>query len=139
MLGVLVLGVSGAITALGDTLFPVATRAEGTALTFSPTAHAFVRLRVWHPTLALAVGALVALAASVAVRQRSSADVRRLATATTALYALQLAVGFANVWLLAPVWLQLVHLLLADLVWIGLVLLAASALAAPASALRAAG
>jgi heme a synthase len=42
---------------------------------------------------------------------------------------LQLAVGVANVWLLAPIWLQLVHLLLADLVWISLVLLTAAALA----------
>jgi cytochrome c oxidase assembly protein subunit 15 len=36
-----------------------------------------------------------------------------------------------NVWWLAPVPVQLVHLLLADLVWIALVILAASALAAP--------
>jgi len=41
---------------------------------------------------------------------------------------LQLVVGAVNVLLLAPVWLQLVHLLLADLVWIALVLLGARAL-----------
>lgn len=127
--GVLVLGVSGAVTALGDTLFPVATRAEGTALTFSPTAHLFVRLRIWHPTLAILVGVLVCVAATVTVRVRPSALVTRLATLTTACYALQIVVGFANVWLLAPIWMQLVHLLLADVLWIGLVLLAASAAA----------
>jgi heme A synthase len=42
---------------------------------------------------------------------------------------LQLAVGLGNLALLAPVWMQLVHLLLADLVWIALVLLAVRALA----------
>jgi heme A synthase len=40
----------------------------------------------------------------------------------------QVALGFVNVWLLAPVWLQLTHLLIADLLWIALVVLAASAL-----------
>jgi len=34
--------------------------------------------------------------------------------------------GMINLGLLAPVWMQLVHLLLADLVWIALVLLAAA-------------
>lgn len=129
--GVLVLGVSGAVTALGDTLFPVATRAEGTALTFSPTAHLFVRLRIWHPTLAVLVGGLVFAAAFVALRTVPGATAARLAGAAVGLYALQLVVGLANVWLLAPIALQLVHLLLADLVWIALVLLAAAAAAAP--------
>jgi heme A synthase len=50
-----------------------------------------------------------------------------------ALFALQLGVGVANVWLLAPVWMQVVHLLLTDLLWIAMVLLSASALSeAPA-------
>jgi len=127
--GVLVLGVSGAITALGDTLFPVATLAEGKALTFSPTAHAFVRLRIWHPTLAVAVGALVVLAAATAVRRRPLPGVRRLAAAVVALWLAQLVLGLTNVYLLAPMPLQLAHLLLSDLIWIALVLLSASALA----------
>jgi heme A synthase len=36
---------------------------------------------------------------------------------------MQLILGLLNVTLLAPVWLQMVHLLVADLVWISLVLL----------------
>jgi len=133
--GVLVLGVSGAVTALGDTLFPVTTLAEGTALTRSDTAHVFVRLRIWHPTLAVAVGLLVALAAFVAARARPTPVVHRLAVGMAALYAAQLGLGLANVYLLAPVGLQIAHLLLSDLIWIALVLLAASALATePASA-----
>ncbi|MGH7789206.1 MAG: COX15/CtaA family protein [Candidatus Binatia bacterium] len=126
--GVLLLGVSGAITALGDTLFPVATLAEGKAMTFSPTAHAFVRLRIWHPTLAVLVGLWLVAVAGAAVRANAAPAVRRCAVAMLALYALQLGVGVANVWLLAPIALQLVHLLLSDLVWIALILLTASAL-----------
>jgi heme A synthase len=37
-------------------------------------------------------------------------------------------VGFTNVLLLAPVWMQMIHLVLADVLWIGYVLLAASSL-----------
>jgi heme A synthase len=125
--GVLLLGVSGAITALGDTLFPAATLAEGKAMTFSPTAHAFVRLRIWHPTLAVAVGALVTAAALAAAR-RPLPHVRQLASAVVGLWLVQLLLGLVNVYLLAPVPVQLAHLLLSDLIWITLVLLTASAL-----------
>jgi hypothetical protein len=45
-----------------------------------------------------------------------------------AAHAAELLAGFLNVWLLAPVQMQLVHLLLADLLWIALVLFAAAAL-----------
>jgi heme A synthase len=124
--GMLVLGMSGAVTALGDTLFPVSSLAEGEAQTFSESAHLFVRLRIWHPTLAVIVGVAVVAASVLAARRTSGDFVRRLATATIVLFAVQLAVGVVNVWLLAPVGLQVVHLLLTDLIWIALVLLAAS-------------
>lgn len=122
-LGLLLLGVSGAVTALGDTLFPAATLAEAKAATFSDTAHVFVRLRIWHPTMALAVGGLLLAAVSIAWTRRPEPSVRRAASWVVGLYAAELFVGLLNVWWLAPVSLQLVHLLLADLIWIALVLL----------------
>jgi heme A synthase len=127
--GVLLLGVSGAITALGDTLFPVATLAEGKALTFSESAHLFVRLRIYHPLLALIVGTGVTLAAVAAVRRRPLPVVRHLAVAVVALWTAQLLLGALNVYLLAPIAVQLLHLLLSDLIWIALVLLIAATLA----------
>jgi heme A synthase len=45
------------------------------------------------------------------------------------LVAAEIAIGAVNVLLLAPVFLQLVHLLAADLLWLALVLLAAATLA----------
>ena len=132
LLAVLLLGVSGAVTALGDTLFRAATLAEGKALTFSGTAPLFVRLRIWHPTLAIAVGVALAVAAALAARTRPS--VRPLAVTLMGLYAAQLALGVANVELMAPIGVQIAHLLLSDLIWIALVLLAARALADPATA-----
>jgi heme A synthase len=123
------LGVSGAVTALGDTLFPVATLAEGKALTFSNSAHLFVRLRIYHPLLALAVGAGIGVVAVSAARQVPRPVVRRLAVALVLLWGAQLLLGALNVYLLAPIPVQLLHLLVSDIIWIALVLLTAATLA----------
>ncbi len=129
----LLVGTSGAIAALGDTLYPSRSLLGGLAADVSPTAHFLVRLRVAHPLLAL-VGALaVAFAAFVVLRDRPDAETRRSAWTAAFLVLLQLLVGLANVALLAPVWMQLVHLLLADLVWMALVLLAVRALSSQAA------
>lgn len=129
LVGVLLLGMGGAVTALGDTLFPAATFAEAKAATFSDSAHLFVRLRIWHPTLAVVVGIVVLGASWLSVTARPTPAVRGAATGLVLLYAVEMLVGLLNVWWLAPVPLQLVHLLLADLVWIALVLLCVAALA----------
>jgi len=131
--GVLLLGVSGAVTALGDTLFRVDTLEEAKAMTFSDSAHLFVRLRLYHPALAVAVGGLIAAAAWVAGARRGDALGGRLALWLAASYLAQLAIGLLNVWFLAPVSLQIVHLLLSDLIWIALVLLTAHVLVPAAS------
>ena len=130
--GTLLLAVSGAVAALGDTLFPARTLAEGFRQDLSPTAHFLLRLRVIHPALALAVGSYVVLTASyVSNFLRPCARVRHLTAVLVTLFLLQLGAGLLNVYLLAPVWLQLAHLLLADLLWLALVLTAAAALAQP--------
>jgi heme A synthase len=127
----LVLGVSGAITALGDTLFPAASFRAGLARDFSPGAHFLLRLRVFHPPLAIA-SALYLVGAAMAVGKRLPApEVRRWARWFTLLLLAQILLGFANLGLAAPIGLQLTHLLIADLVWIAWVLLAAAALGAP--------
>jgi heme A synthase len=123
---VLLTGASGAVAALGDTLFPARTLAEGMAADLSPTSHLLLRLRVLHPLIAILTGAYLLLMARALVRQPRSSPAAY--TALTILVIVQLAAGAVNVFLLAPVWLQLVHLLLADLVWISAVILAASAL-----------
>jgi heme A synthase len=130
-LAVLVLlGVSGALAALGDTLFPARSLAAGLRQDFSPAVHLFVRLRLLHPFLAAAAGSwLLFYAAGQALRQ-PQAPVRLLAWFVTAAVIGQLLAGVANVLLLAPVWMQIVHLLLADVLWIGLVLLSARRLSA---------
>jgi len=127
VLVVAALGVSGVIAALGDTLFPSRSVAAGLTADFDPAAHLFLRLRMFHPPIAAIASAWLAFYASWSAVRRPR--VRRLAWTLCGLVAVQLLAGLANLALLAPVWMQLVHLLLADLVWIALVLLAASMLA----------
>ena len=123
---VLVLGVSGAIAALGDTLFPASSLAAGLAQDLDPAANIFLRLRIFHPLIAAAVGAwLLFFAVSSASRRP---DLGGRAWSLVALLGAQIVAGVLNLLLLAPVWMQIVHLLLADLLWIALVLLSAAAL-----------
>jgi heme A synthase len=123
--GALLVAMSGAIAALGDTLFPARSLADGWQQDLSGTAHLFVRLRVLHPLLAVLVGGgILALTGGMVVRDRP-AGARRAATTVAALVLVQLAAGLLNLVLLAPIPLQIVHLLLADLVWIGLIRLSA--------------
>jgi cytochrome c oxidase assembly protein subunit 15 len=126
---VLLAGITGAIAALGDTLYPATSFAAGLRDELSGNAAVLLRLRLLHPVAAIGAGALLLVVSRAALRARPDERVRRPAMATVALVALELAAGAMNVLLLAPVWLQLVHLLLADLLWISLVLLAAATLA----------
>jgi heme A synthase len=128
LIGVIFVGLAGAITALGDTIFPATSLAHGLAQDFASGAHFLVRLRVYHPIIAILVGTfLIFLAVRISGRTRNP-DSSRLATSLIILVAIQWGVGLLNLLLLVPIWTQLVHLLVADFVWICLVLLGASSL-----------
>jgi heme A synthase len=127
----LILGVSGAVSALGATLFPVTSLAEGLKQDLSPTAHVLIRLRFFHPLIAIGVSGLLILTAYSARSRQPGNDVKRWSTALIALVVVQLGAGAVNLLLHAPIWLQLLHLLLSDLVWIALVLLGCAALQSP--------
>ena len=121
---VALLGVSGAIAALGDTLFPAPSLAAGLAQDWDPTANIFLRLRGLHPLIAAGAAMwLLYFGISNALRHR---DAGVQAWTMLAFLGMQLLVGAVNVVLLAPVWLQMIHLLLADALWISLVVLCAS-------------
>jgi heme A synthase len=129
--GMFVLGITGAITALGDTLFPAGALSE-VGRGVSPTAHFLLRLRVWHPVVAIVLGFYLAFLGGLLRLMHDDQRVKKLAAGLIVLFAIQLVAGIVNLVLLAPIWMQIVHLLLADLVWIVLVLVAAAALAVPA-------
>jgi heme A synthase len=126
--GLLVLGMSGAITALGDTLV----LGGGISPDESPIVAGLVGMRIYHPLIAFVVGALVAAAAWLVRVRRPGLATRRISTFILVVYALQLLLGALNVALKAPVWIQMLHLLLSNFIWVGVVLLAAAALGSAA-------
>jgi heme A synthase len=117
------LAATGAVTALADTLFPK----DGSSLAGSGEAHFLTDLRLVHPVLAL-MAASVGWWASGRVETPRS----RAGRAIPLLVGLMLLTGGLNIALGVPVWIQLVHLLLADALWIAYVLAAAQALQVPA-------
>jgi len=122
--GVAIIGMSGAITALGDTLFPSASLAQTLAEQSDPGAHFLIRLRIYHPIIAIVVGVYSLYLARYLYGQFSGDTGKRLSVILGTLIVIQWLAGVTNVLLLAPVWMQVVHLFLADSVWISYVLLA---------------
>lgn len=122
---ILLAAVSGAVAALGDTLYPAGSLAEALGAEFSSASHLLVRLRLLHPTIAIfmAIGLIVV---GIRIGYGGRGWSRRLGFALAGAAAWQSLVGLTNVLLLAPVWMQLVHVVSADLVWIVFVLLAVS-------------
>jgi len=127
MVFTILLSMTGAIAALGDTLFPAASVSAGVAQELAGTANFLLRLRAFHPLFAIVSGFYLLYVASTVARMRPAPGVKRAATAIAALVLLQICAGAINVALLAPVWMQLAHLLVANLLWISLVLLSAEA------------
>jgi cytochrome c oxidase assembly protein subunit 15 len=125
LIALVLVAIAGAITALGDTLFPSHTLVEGMRKDFSSTASFLIRLRIIHPFLAVAAGFIVALVALPEYRARHTARLRALSGWLLVLFAAQIAVGALSIMLQAPVPVQLLHLLLADALWITLVLFTA--------------
>jgi cytochrome c oxidase assembly protein subunit 15 len=123
--GVILTGITGAIAALGDTLFPATSFVQGIAADLDPRSAMLLRLRTLHPVVAVLAGLACIAAARSALVEGASERARAPALALAALVVVQLGVGAVNVALLAPVWLQIVHLILADLTWIALVVTAA--------------
>lgn len=120
----LVISASGAVTALADTLFPKTPGADVT-----DTAHFLTELRIVHPILAV-------FAASIGwwFSARSGLPRPRWARALPILVGLMIVTGAVNIALGVPVWMQLVHLLLADTLWVAYVFTSAAALQASPAA-----
>jgi heme A synthase len=123
-----ILGMTGAVTALGDTLFPAETLVEGFNQDLDPTAHFLIQLRVVHPVVAILTGIYLVLVARWVAGSRPDAHTTRFAQATTLVFFIQVGVGTLNLGLLAPIWMQIIHLVMADLLWMVFVLLAIATL-----------
>jgi cytochrome c oxidase assembly protein subunit 15 len=122
---VLIVGVTGSLAALGDTLFPATSLGAALAQDFNASSGWLVRWRWTHPTVAF-VASIFLIWILVRAAQRSTAwDNRRLSALVLLLLATVYALGVLDVMLLAPLWVQVAHLLAADSLWASLVVLTA--------------
>lgn len=128
--GIFLIGVTGSVAALSSMVFPSATISEGIAKDFSATSHILLRLRISHPILSILVGIFLAfLAGWINAKAKANGSSNRWANILTLLILIQFASGAITLFTLAPIVMQLVHLLLADAVWIAFVLMSVTVLA----------
>jgi heme A synthase len=126
IVGMLILGASGAVTALGDTLFPA--RSLSDTSTLSPTAQTLIGLRILHPTIAIVVSIYLIIVVIIIRKLNPQPSIVYLSYVFTWLLIAQLGLGYLNVLLFAPIWMQIIHLLMADAIWIVLILFTAKVL-----------
>ena len=119
----MVTGITGAVAALADTLFPATSLTSSLAQDFSPGTPALLHFRLLHPAAALITACYVLwlIWRSSTRRNRFS----RSAIALISILLVQVVIGMANVLFLAPVWLQIAHLFVADVLWVLLVVASA--------------
>ena len=125
LLSVIVIGMTGSLASFGDTIFPADSLPHAVVQDFSSSSHILSRLRLLHP-IAVVIGSiyLLWLLQDFWRKQERSPWMLLLTVTLTA----QIALGTINVILLAPVWLQMTHLLVAEMFWIQLVLASADQL-----------
>jgi cytochrome c oxidase assembly protein subunit 15 len=125
LISIMVIGMTGSLASLGDAIFPVDSLRQALMQDFSSSSHALLRLRPLHPVAGVmgSIYVLWLLRRFWREQDRSQWTLVLAVTLTT-----QSALGAMNVILLAPVWLQMTHLFVADLFWILLVLASADLL-----------
>jgi len=129
LLAVLAIGMAGTVAALGDTLFPATSLGASVLWDFSSNSPGLLHFRLVHPVLAVMAGAyLIWLLLKKSSRRMCQSHT---SAAILILLFIQIGIGVLNVLLLAPVWLQILHLLVADTIWIFLVLASAGLVLEP--------
>lgn len=128
LVGLVIVGMTGAITALGDTLFPVSPADDGGLMAriqegTSVGEHFLIRLRIIHPIVASLVATAVMVLTAYYWSRSEETRLRQTVKWVLGLVSLQVTLGVINVILYAPGWMQLIHLLVADVLWIAAVLL----------------
>lgn len=108
---------SGAVTALGNTLFPDRSLIEGMGRDFDSSAPFLIQLRIYHPILAMGLGLLIISEALSFGKEKL-----RYQCMLLPLIIIALLFGVVNWLLLSPHWGALTHLFIADLLWSVLIL-----------------
>lgn len=125
--GFFLISMSGSVAALSSMLFPSESLIDGISKDFSETSHLLLRLRLSHPFLSILTSVYILfLAGWFKTRSKSDPSVTRFSNLLSILILVQIAFGAATLLTLAPIVMQLGHLLLADAIWVSFVLLTAA-------------
>lgn len=122
---ILLVGTSGSVAALSGMLFPSETLADGISRDFSAGSNILLKLRISHPILSIMTSVYLVFLAGW-LNAISKGQVKRSSNILTLIVIAQVAFGALTLLTLAPIVMQVGHLLLADLLWISFVLLAAN-------------
>jgi cytochrome c oxidase assembly protein subunit 15 len=122
---VMVVGITGSLAALGDTLFPASSLGSAFAQDFSATSGWLLRWRWMHPAVAVFASIFLIWLLVRAARNKTHWDNRRVSALVLLLLAVVYTLGVLDVVFLAPLWIQVAHLLAADTLWASLVVLTA--------------
>jgi cytochrome c oxidase assembly protein subunit 15 len=122
---VMAVGVTGSLAALGDTLFPASSLGMALAADFAAGSGWLVRWRWTHPTIAFLASIVLIWLLVRAAQHKTHWDNRGLSALVLALLAAVYVLGLLDVVLLAPLWVQVAHLLAADSLWAALVVMTA--------------
>lgn len=124
----MLVGISGAVAALGDTLYPAETLRAALAQDFDPMASLLVRHRLWHPVISICGAIFLTYLSIYLMARRPDPTVKKLGGLIIGVVGFQMIVGLTNVLLLAPIPMQIFHLLVADILWVALIGMSAAAI-----------
>jgi heme a synthase len=128
LMSVMAIGMTGSLASLGDTIFPSDSLRHALTQDFSASGHVLLRLRLLHPVAAV-IGSMYVFWLLWSNWRKEGHSPWIFILGLTLMT--QIAIGAINVMLLAPICLQMTHLLVAELFWIFLVLASADLLFGP--------
>lgn len=124
IVGFILIGSSGSLAALSSMLYETKTLTEGLQQDFAGSSPLLLRLRISHPIISVLVGIFIAFMAGwLKTKAEGNLWVERFSNSLTILVLIQMCFGALTLLMLAPILMQLGHLLLADLMWISFVLM----------------
>ncbi len=121
----------GAITALGDTLFPSTSLTAGFQENFDQTSNFLIRLRIIHPIMAIITSGYILIIIRYINNLNLGERITKRGNWLQGVIIVQVIAGGFTVLTLAPIYMQILHLFLADIFWISLILFTIETLTIP--------
>lgn len=113
----LITGAAGSVAALADTIFPSHSLHAAIAADFAADSPLLIRMRWMHPAASL----LIVAATLLLTKRLRTSGAAHAGNLLIANLVVQMLIGVADVLMLAPTWIQVLHLLGADMFWISLI------------------